>query len=65
MVCNKGMSGPSWLSLPGKSDHVLWETWERRMQRTRRIVVDKSHPRATLHTFIEFRALPLQASANP
>lgn len=26
---------------------------------------DKSHPRATIHTFIGIRALPLQVSANP
>lgn len=63
--CREGMSGPPWLSLPGKSDDVLWETWERRMQRTRRLEVEKSQLRATLHTFFEFRALPLRCLQAP
>lgn len=59
MPCCEWMGGPPWLSLSGKSDHVLRETWERQMQRTRRLVVDESQPRATVRIFVGFRALPI------
>lgn len=65
--CNEGTGGPSWLSLSGKSDHALWEAWEREcfLQRTRRLAVEKSQWRATLHAFTKFRAIPRQLSASP